>query len=114
MMDLSDGLSVDLPRLCDASGTGAEICAASLPGFPESHAWRCDPLDLALNGGEDFELLFAIPAAGASSLEKRYPSNFPRLSRIGTLTAARGVLCRPTPGAEARPLEAKGYDHFYR
>jgi len=114
MMDLSDGLSVDLPRLCEASGTGAEICAASLPRFPESLAWQCDPLELAFHGGEDFELLFAVPPAKASLLEKRYPSKFPPLSRIGILTTASGVRWRPAPGAKARPLVAKGYDHFCR
>lgn len=112
MMDLSDGLSADLPRLCEASGTGAEICAASLPRFAESIAWRCNPLDLAFHGGEDFELLFAISPARASLLEGRYPSKFPPLSRIGTLTAAAGVRWKSAPGAVAKPLEARGYDHF--
>jgi thiamine-monophosphate kinase len=112
MMDLSDGLSVDLPRLCEASGTGAEICAARLPVFPGSHAWGCDPLDAALNGGEDFELLFAVSPARATSLERLYPSNLKPLSRIGTLTATGGVRWRTNPEATLRPLEAKGYDHF--
>lgn len=112
MMDLSDGLSLDLPRMCEASGTGAEICAADLPRYSGSHTRRCDPLDLALNGGEDFELLFAVPPSRASSLEKHYPSEFAPLSRIGALTAAGGVRWRPGRGAETRPLEAKGYDHF--
>jgi len=112
MMDLSDGLSVDLPRMCDASGAGAEICAADLPCYPESQAWRCDPLDLALNGGEDYELLFAVPPSRASLLEKHYPSNLPPLAKIGSLTAAIGVRWRPSRGAAAKPLEAMGYDHF--
>ena len=114
MMDLSDGLSVDLPRLCNASSTGAEICAAGLPVFPESHAWGCDPLDAALNGGEDFELLFSVSPAGATSLEKLYPHKLPPISRIGTLTCGGGVRWRPDPEAIPRPLEARGYDHFSR
>jgi thiamine-monophosphate kinase len=112
MMDLSDGLSVDLPRLCTASGTGAEICAASLPRFAASTAWRGDPMDLALHGGEDFELLFAVSPAKASILGERYPSRFPPISRIGTLTAGGGVRWKPAPGAESKPLETRGYDHF--
>jgi len=114
MMDLSDGLSMDLPRLCDASGTGGEVYAASLPQFPESRAWRCNPLELAFHGGEDFELLFAVRPAKASLLEERYPSRFPPISRIGTLTAAAGVRWRSAPGAVSRPLATKGYDHFFR
>jgi thiamine-monophosphate kinase len=114
MMDLSDGLSVDLPRLCDASGTGAEICAAGLPLFPGSRVWGCDPLDAALNGGEDFELLFSVSPATATSLKKLYPASLTPLSRIGTLTVAGEVRWRPAPEAALRPLEAEGYDHFSR
>lgn len=114
MMDLSDGLSMDLPRLCDASGTGAEVCAANLPQFAESAAWRCKPLDLAFHGGEDYELLFAVSPSKTPLLERRYPSRFTPLSRIGALTAGTGVHWRPAPGAQPRPLAAKGYDHFRR
>jgi thiamine-monophosphate kinase len=112
MMDLSDGLSTDLPRLCEASGVGAEINGAQLPVFAGARRWKCDPVDLALNGGEDFELLFAVPARKAARLEKAYPSRFPPISRIGRLRRERSVVWAPSPDTPLRPLAPGGFDHF--
>lgn len=112
MMDLSDGLSVDLPRLCEASGTGAEIFASQVPAYADARNWQCDPLELALHGGEDFELLFAVPPGKAARLERAYPGSLPPLSCIGRLRRARGVVCAPRPGVPARPLMPAGFDHF--
>ncbi len=112
MMDLSDGLSVDLPRLCSVSGTGAEIFASQVPVYPDARRWHCDPMDLALHGGEDFELLFAVPSRKAARLERLYPRSFPPLSCIGRLRRRRGVVWAPHPGAPAEPLPVAGFDHF--
>lgn len=112
MMDLSDGLSVDLPRMCAASGVGAEIEAARVPVFAASREWGCDPLELALDGGEDFELLFAVSPAGSRTLEKKVPSSFPRITRIGTLTREAGRVFLLDPAKGRRPLAERGYDHF--
>jgi thiamine-monophosphate kinase len=95
-MDLSDGLSLDLHRLCLASGLSAEIGAP--PRFP-SATW-----EQALHGGEDYELLFTAPARAP------VPRDFEglRLTRIGTMRRGR-------PGAvelEGAPLAPLGYDHF--
>ncbi len=96
-MDLSDGLSIDLQRLCAASGASAEI-NAPLPVFPGA------TLDQALHGGEDYELLFTLPP------RRRAPESFEGLplTRIGVIR----------PGASGRvtffgsPLAAGGWDHF--
>ncbi len=112
MMDLSDGLSMDLPRLCLASGVGAEIDRQEIPLFPESARWGCDPLELALNGGEDYELIFAVPKSKSPMLEKSYPAFFPRISRIGRMTADAGKLWIVAPHEAPRRLEERGYDHF--
>jgi thiamine-monophosphate kinase len=112
MMDLSDGLSMDLPRLCAASGTGAEIRLADLPIFTKSQEWGCDPVDLALHGGEDFELLFAVPASKNRLFEKIYPSAFPKATQIGEMTAAAGKILIAGPGKSRRRLPEHGYDHF--
>jgi thiamine-monophosphate kinase len=98
MMDLSDGLGADLPRLARASGTGFEIDRAALPLAP-----GCDA-DAALGDGEDYELLFAVAARAGRKLEVAWPPAFPevRLTRIGRLT---GVA----PGGVKW---VKGYDHF--
>ena len=114
MMDLSDGLSMDLPRLCQASGTGAEVWLSSLPVFPESKAWGCDPQELALHGAEDFELLFCIQADKVDRFASAYPKALPPASRIGRLTRARGVTLMPAPGRLPRPLALRGFDHFRR
>jgi len=112
MMDLSDGLSIDLPRLCRASGTGAELSGSLLPVFPDSRRWHCDPLALALHGGEDFELLLAVPARQTERLEKSYPSSLPRITRIGRLCSRPGVRWSPDATAPLRPLKPAGFDHF--
>jgi thiamine-monophosphate kinase len=97
-MDLSDGLSLDLHRLALASGLSAEI--VNPPIFPRA------TLEQALHGGEDYELLFTVPAA------KRAPAAFRGLplTRIGFIR--RGV-----PGAVTLneiPLPPRGYDHLRR
>jgi thiamine-monophosphate kinase len=112
MMDLSDGLSMDLPRLCAASGTGAEIWGDKLPVFSQARRWRCDPLTLALHGGEDFELLFAVSARKAASFEKTYPADFPPISRIGRLRREHGVVWSTARATPLQPLIPAGFDHF--
>ncbi len=112
MMDLSDGLSVDLPRLCESCGSGAEILGTRLPVFAESSRWGCDPVALALHGGEDFELLFAVPARKTALLEQAYPSHLPPIHRIGHLRKTPGVVWKPRSGMRTRPLPMAGFDHF--
>jgi thiamine-monophosphate kinase len=114
MMDLSDGLSIDLPRLCTACGTGAEIDAARLPLFLKSAAWGFDPVGLALHGGEDFELLFAVPGSKAALFEKIYPVDLPQITRIGKMIRGRGDVWIRFEGKNRRRLTEQGYDHFRR
>lgn len=101
MMDLSDGLAADLPRLAAAGGTGFIVDAEAVP------RQRGVSPRAAVSDGEDFELLFAVPAGKAPRLEKEWKRKFAplRLTCIGRL-AGRGV---------ARGLgAARGYDHFSR
>jgi thiamine-monophosphate kinase len=114
MMDLSDGLSMDLPRLCAASGVGAEIRLADLPIFPESQRWGCDPVELAQHGGEDFELLFAVKASRNHLFEKTYPPEFPKATQIGKMTGTAGRIWITGPGKSRRRLPERGYDHFHQ
>jgi thiamine-monophosphate kinase len=112
MMDLSDGIAMDLPRMCEACGTGAELFRSRLPVCAAALSWKCDPMDLALNGGEDFELLFAVSARNADRLEAAYPRHLPAIHRIGRLRRERGVVWRAEPGGAARRLAPGGFDHF--
>lgn len=99
MMDLSDGLAGDLPRLAKASGTGFVIDPLRVPRR------RGATLGQALSDGEDFELLFAVAPRDADRLESAWRKRWPklRLTRIGQLTR--------TSSGEGLG-RARGYDHF--
>ena len=111
MMDVSDGISADLPRMCAASGTDAEIFAEKMPVFDESASWGCDPLELALSGGEDFELLFAASRAKKHLIENP-PPGFPPVTHIGTMIKGNGKVWIAGAGSKRRSLPAGGFDHF--
>ena len=100
MMDLSDGLGADLPRLAKASKLGFKIDKEALPLAPGAK------IDNAISDGEDYELLFAISPRHRASLEKRWREKFPKLSltRIGRLAQR---LCDST----SQHLSG-GYVHF--
>ena len=114
MMDLSDGLSMDLPRMCKASGVGADVRLADLPVFAESRKWGCDPVALALHGGEDYELLFAVSKPKCRLFEKTYPARLPGITKIGEMTHAAGKICVIGPGNRRRRLPEHGFDHFHQ
>jgi thiamine-monophosphate kinase len=107
LMDISDGLSSDLPRLCVASGVGALIDPDKLPlvgGIDRESARR-----LALHGGDDYELLFTVSRRRSASL----PANFRelRLTHIGEITTERGVRIIGKDGTP-KSLRAAGWDPF--
>lgn len=106
-LDLSDGLSADLRRLCEESGVGAQVDRQALP-TPPTFARLCralgeDPLALALGGGEDYVLLFTLPPGTPS------PAGFP-CRRIGSITASRRRLLTAAGGSS--PLPDLGWDHL--
>lgn len=112
MLDLSDGLSTDLPRLCAASSAGATIDAARLPVARRSESPRLKNLDtrqLALHGGDDYELIFTVSARKA----RQIPSSFRGLAitAIGEITKTSAILVRDDRGRQ-RPLQNKGWDPF--
>jgi thiamine-monophosphate kinase len=111
MMDLSDGLSSDLPRLCFASKVGARIEAAKIPSVRSSQTNRreFDPMALALDGGDDYELLFTIRPRNVRDI----PSSFKGipLTRIGQVTAGHALTLLWPDGRE-QALVARGWDPF--
>jgi thiamine-monophosphate kinase len=114
MMDLSDGLSSDLPRLCAASGVGARIESTSIPAVSlagRRDTKRLDPLDLALNGGDDYELLFTVRPSKARRLPRSF-QGIP-LTNIGEITRERILILVQSDGLE-ETLRVAGWDPFRR
>ena len=99
MMDLSDGLGADLPRLAKASKLGFKIDKEQLPLAPGAK------IDNAISDGEDYELLFAISPRDRSRLQKNWRKKFPKLplTRIGSLVHPSSF--------NLHPLKS-GYIHF--
>jgi thiamine-monophosphate kinase len=113
MMDLSDGLSRDLPRLCRASGVGARIEAARVPLHADAAAQgdaARSPLEHALDDGEDFELLLAHGDLT--------PATQRALSEAGVTLHAVGRVVRQIEGVRLTgahgsvPLAPRGFDHL--
>ncbi len=98
MMDLSDGLAKDLPRLAAASGTGFQIHPEAIPRSKGS------TFESAVSDGEDYELLIAAPKASATELDSAWHRAFPKLhlTAIGNLTG----------NGESFPFRQSGFDHF--
>ncbi len=112
MMDLSDGLSSDLPRLCAASGVGASIEEAKLPIVPTAankRTQRFDGLQLALDGGDDYELLFAVPREKVARIPRSFRGLL--LTKIGEITRGRAIL-RKDRNNRKLELVAGGWDPF--
>jgi len=112
MMDLSDGLSSDLARLCAASGVGAllEIGKIPQPRIPHDFSGNsADPLELALHGGDDYELLFTVPPSKAKLLPKIFHGL--SLTAIGKITRSRKMLVVDEQGHAAQ-LMPSGWDPF--
>jgi thiamine-monophosphate kinase len=116
MMDISDGLSTDLTRLCRASGVGARIWADRIPrvAIPASirkqlKRLNLDSLKLALDGGEDYELLFTVSPRKAKRLQGA--PGFRELTPIGKIMRDNRIHLVNEEGT-SKPLKAGGWDSF--
>jgi thiamine-monophosphate kinase len=116
MMDLSDGLALDLHRMCRESEVGARLSLQAVPVAPVvldlAPALDVEPLDLALHGGEDYELLAALPPGAVEDARRRLAERFGTpLHEVGEVTGRDVGVTAVGPDGE-RPLEARGWDHF--
>ncbi|HEX2713103.1 MAG TPA: AIR synthase-related protein, partial [Candidatus Acidoferrales bacterium] len=112
MIDTSDGLSTDVGHLCSASRVGARLWAGHIPRVQIPPALRrhgFDPLELALHGGEDYQLLFAVPRR----FEARIPRSYRRgpITAIGEVTRGRSLVLVAGDG-RTTPLVPAGWNHF--
>lgn len=115
MIDVSDGLSTDLDHLCQASGVGAVLFAPQVPAVrvpaPAARRLGLSGLELALHGGEDYELLFTLPASVAARVPLCLAGV--RLHHIGRVVPGRKIMLVDGEGRERR-LFPGGWDHFAR
>lgn len=107
MIDTSDGLSTDLAHICEESGVGAEIQAEAIPLASVGKPSREVDLELALHGGEDYELLFTAPRS------KRIPSQIAGvpITQIGHVARFRKIFLM-NRGGVGLELQPQGWEHF--
>jgi thiamine-monophosphate kinase len=116
-IDLSDGLSGDLVHVCRQSGVGALVDAALLPISSACRSYaeasHQDPVELAMKGGEDYELLFTLAPTKATRFEQLRRLSGMRAVCIGEITPkASGLRLRGIQGRTA-PLRTTSYRHFH-
>jgi thiamine-monophosphate kinase len=117
-LDLSDGLAGDAGHLAAASGVRVTLDADAVPLAPALAGADLprgrDALDLALHGGEDYELLVAAAPGILAPRVEEFVRRFDlSLTRVGTVSPGRGVELVPAGGGPARPVDRGGFDHFH-
>jgi len=114
-IDVSDGLAADISHICEASGVGVQIEAESLPIQPETASVAAlagqDPQNLALFGGEDYELLFTVSTDRAHALARElFDATGVKATAIGTICMGSAItLFRE---GKPSPLLSTGWDHL--
>lgn len=113
MIDVSDGLASEILHLCQQSGTGAQIFEEHIPvadeTFLTADEFKLSPLTAALNGGEDYELLFTIKQTDYEKIK-----NSPHISFIGFMTNDPTAVEIVTKGGGRFPVQAQGWQHLTR
>jgi thiamine-monophosphate kinase len=111
MIDISDGLASELFHICRQSGVGALLEEDGVPIHPDAQLlalkFKLDPITCALNGGEDYELLFTIHPADIEKV--RF---LPEVYIAGEILEAKEGIRLHTKGGNLHPLKAQGWTHF--
>ena len=115
-IDISDGLAADLGHILDQSAVGARLSAAAIPLSAALRGClgrlnREDGLQLALHGGDDYELCFTVPPAKQAALESAASENAVAITRIGAIEPAAGLRLTK-PDGTTQTIEPRGYRHF--
>ncbi len=113
-IDISDGLLADLGHILEASGVGARLELERIP--LSEHYLACENIlqeryQLALAGGDDYELCFTIPPEKRTRLERLFTRQGWPCSCIGVIESQPGLRCFLDDGSRYHP-HSKGYDHF--
>jgi thiamine-monophosphate kinase len=116
MMDVSDGLGIDLLRLCEASHVGCRLEERIVPISPAvrriARELGLRDVDLAMGGGEDYQLLFTMRPEDVELLLEEAKAAGLTVSPIGSITSVRDGRLLLTAGDEVEPLQPTGWDHF--
>jgi thiamine-monophosphate kinase len=111
-MDVSDGLVQDLGHICRASGVAAEIEAALVPLSAPASAAGPDWLATCLTGGDDYELLLAVPSRHESTLREAALAAGIAVTRIGTFRTGLPKVTVRDKGGTVMTLATGGWSHF--
>lgn len=111
-IDVSDGLVQDLGHLCRESGLGARLDAVLVPASPAARAAGPAWLERRLTGGDDYELLLAVPPEAEPALHAAAGAAGIAVTRIGTFEAGLDGVHVVGPDARPMPIARPGWSHF--
>ncbi len=115
MIDVSDGIASDLIHICERSGVSAVVDRARIPLSPALRAYAAaaevDSVELALTGGEDYELLFTVRSDQVGAVEAF--RDVSAITRIGVIEAGPAALFEMDASGVRVPIRSRGYDHFH-
>jgi thiamine-monophosphate kinase len=111
MIDISDGLVQDLSHLLEADKLGAILDKNALLSLVDRQIAEDQRLDATLYGGDDYELLFTVPATHYTKLNSSWKKDFAPVTRIGEITSTDGVLLA-SGDSDLVPVNQRGYRHF--
>jgi thiamine-monophosphate kinase len=109
MIDISDGLSSEIQHVCDASETGCRLYTERIPIANETREaaaeMNLEPATIAMNGGEDYELLFTVPLSAYSTL-----MTIPDITSIGHMTVKSEGRCLVLPDGSLTEIQSMGWN----
>lgn len=112
LMDITDGLGLDLYRIVSSSKVGARLCSESIPISKDAYKNSKNSIKNALEDGEDFELLFTVSKRKVTQLLKKWPFRKVPLTVIGEITKKKERIEIVDKNGNIKIIKPKGYEHF--